>query len=273
MTNTSKRTSYTVLVCSCDAYRDAWMPLFTLLGRYWPGIDQIPIVLNTETATYLHDKMNIACPQLYTSHPDPQSVPWSQRLRETLEHAVDTDLVLIYLDDFYLRSPVDTERLDVCINLMERNKNIANVGLFSCPPPYTPTEEHPWLVKRNKKAPYLFNLQTGLWRKDRLLYFIRDHESPWYFERWGSLRACRYPDDFYAAVSIDGKEAIFDYWPSKQGLSKGLWLPNTAELFEKEHIDIDLSLRGIMPEDWRAAQKHRRNWFKSAWNIFRSLRP
>lgn len=108
------------------------------------------------------------------------------------------------------------------LNLIEENPLVANVGLYPCPAPFTAMAEHPWLVKRDKTAPYLFNLQAGLWRKDCLLHFLRDHESPWYFERWGSKRGQRYPDEFYGIVAKDNYDSIFDYWLSMQGMSKGM---------------------------------------------------
>lgn len=264
--------NYTLVICTCDAYQDAWDPLFTLFERYWPSVKDIPIVLNTETVDYQREGFNILCPQLYKNHHNPKSVPWSKRLRETLIKAAKTDFVLIYLDDFYLRSSVNIERLDNCLQYIDEQKNAANILLFTCPFPYTTTKEYSWLVKREKKSPYLFSLQAGLWRKDRLLNFLRDHENPWHFEKWGTIRGRRYPDDFYALVNVDGKAAIFDYWPSMQGLSKNIWLPKTQELFDKEGINIDLSIRGIMPVGWQAPRP-RRNWMKTAWNIFRSLRP
>lgn len=265
---------YTLVICTCDAYEDAWDPLFTLFRKYWRTLD-VPIVLNTETKTYQHAGFDIICPQLYQDRPNPQSVPWSKRLRETLQRAVSTELVMLFLDDFYLQSPVNTERLEICLRLMEQDKKIANFQLFSCSPPYDPLPEYPWIVKRVKKLKwlsYLFSLQAGLWRTQRLLYFLRDHESPWYFERWGSLRALRYPDDFYAAIPVDGKGAVFDYNPSGHGVSKGMWLPKTPELFAREGIPVDTSLRGVMPVDWKAPTP-KRNWVRTAWNIFRSLRP
>ncbi len=265
-------TRFSMVICTCDAYSDAWHPLFTLFERYWPELKNIPIVLNTETASYQHEGFDIVSPQLYKDHPSPASVPWSKRLRRTLQEVVDAEVVLIYLDDFYLRSRVNADRFDVCLSYLEQDQKIANIQLFTCPLPYTPVAEYPWLLKRDKRSPYLFSLQAGLWRRDRLLHFLRDHESPWYFERWGSLRGRRYPDDFYALATIDGKLPILDYCPSTQGVSKGLWLPQTPELFEKEGIEIDLSARGVMPYGWKPPRR-RRNWFATARNIFRSLCP
>ncbi len=261
-----------LVICTCDSYQDAWPPLFTLFQRYWPSVRSFPIVLNTETAVYRHDGFDIYCPRLYKAHPAPSTVPWSKRLRETLVQTVHTDLVLLYLDDFYIRSPVNTERLQVCLSLMVANPEIANVCLTPCPQPYSVTRENAWLVKRSKKSPYLFGLQAGLWRKNRLLHFLRDHESPWAFERWGTIRGRRYPDDFYGTAIDNGKGAIFDYCPSTQGVSRGLWLPKTKELFDSEGIAIDTSIRGMMTLGWKPPRQ-RRNWLKTAWSVFRSLCP
>ena len=264
--------NYTIVICSCDIYSDAWDPLFSLFDRYWPESKSVQIVLNTETLTYQRVGFNITCPAIYKNTDEAKNIPWSKRLRDTLLREVKTDLVLIYLDDFYLKSIVDTERLSICIRYMQENNNIANLQLFPCPPPYTQIKGCPWLVKREKNGPYLFSLQVGLWRKERLLEFLRDHESPWYFERWGSLRGRRYPDEFYALYDAYGTDLIFNYSPSKEGLSKGLWLPDTAKLFEKEGIDMDLSVRGVMPINWKAPKCHR-NWLKTGWNIWHSLCP
>jgi len=242
-----------------------------LLKRYWPGFGG-PVVLNTETKTYVDERFNVVYPRLYRGHPDPTSVPWSKRLRETLEQTVKTELLMLFLDDFYVRSPVNTQKLEICLQLMERNQAVANILLSSCPQPYSPTKEYPWLLKRWKKAPSIFGFQSGPCRKECLLHFLRDHESPWYFERWGSLRARRYPDDFYAVAANHGKEGIFDYCPSIHGLSKGLWLGQTGELFKAEGIAVELSQRGVMPIGWKAPRR-RRNWLKTAWNIYLSLRP
>lgn len=261
----------TFVICTCDSYKDAWFPLFTLFERYWPSLKDVDIVLNTETAVFEYPGFNIRCPQLYKGMDNPAVIPWSKRLKETLVNEVKTDLVILYLDDFYLRSPVDKERLDICIDFMGRNDDAGCMLLYTCPLPYTSNVEHPWILKRNIKAPYLFSLQAGLWRKDKLIHYLRDHESPWYFERWGSLRARRYSDNFYALSVVDGKQAIFDYSPSEHGLTQGKWRPKTQELFDKEQIKVDLSIRGLISETPQT-KGIRRNWIKTFWNIFKSLK-
>jgi hypothetical protein len=260
----------TLVICTCDDYADAWNPLFSLFKKYWKDFSH-KVVLNTETKSFSYPGFDIKSPQLYEKN---QNIPWSKRLRETLINCVDTELVLIYLDDFYLQSHVDVDKLHTCCTIMAEDKSIANIQLFPCPPKYQQLEKYPWLVKREKSSPYLMNLQAGLWRKDRLLHFIREHENPWYFERWGSIRARRYADTILC-INPDIKDNIvFDYDPSMIGLSKGKWLPKTKTFFDAENIEMDFSKRGIFEDDYKAKMKNnKREYIKSAINIFKSLKP
>jgi len=259
---------YSVVICTCDSYEDAWHPLFSLFEKYWPGIKDVPIILNTETKVFQHPGFHIQCPQLFSNREIYQKVTWSIQLKETLLNVVDTDFVLLFLEDFYLRSCVNQNKLDFCLNFMQLHKNIANIALYPCPPPSTPTKEHPWLLKRSKSSPYLFTLQAGLWRRDRLISFLRDHENPWNFEIWGSIRARRYSDDFYA-ISNNPESLIFNY---EHAIVGGLWKPFVKDLFIKENISHDFSTRNFYLK--RIPNKGlKRNWFKTAWNIYQSLKP
>lgn len=273
MTNTAR---YTLLINGCDANLDALPPLFTLFQKYWPGLN-VPIVLNTETQPYQHEGYEIICSRVCRATAFSASMSWSKRLKETITQTVHTDLVLMYLDDFYLRSPVHVQRLEYCVEYMDKHPETALIQLFSGSGGHWPVAGIPWLVKQSKKAPCLFSLQAGLWRKDRLFRSLRDHESPWEIERWGSKRLRRYPDEFFALKESNG---ILDYDPTKHGLTGGRWRPETGDLFRREGIDLDVSLRGVMrpyiPTGlrlWHNGPRIFQNWFKKAWNIWRSLRP
>lgn len=268
--NIETRPKFTLIICSCDKYYDTWEPLFFLIKKYWTKLNA-PIILNTETKSFKYEGFNIFCPQIYKNYTNPYNVPWSRRLKETLVKFVETEFVLLFLDDFFLRSKVKNDRLEICLQKMNNDNNIANITLFSCPPPFTPSVETPWLVHRSKQAPYLFNLQAGLWRTNRLTKFLRDHESPWYFERWGSIRAKRYTDNFYGVQPIRNKEAIFDYDPTKHGITKGKWKTDTKFLFIDEGIDLDITLRGEIGNNYKSTSK--RNWPRTIWNIYKSLKP
>jgi len=263
---------YSLVVCSSDAYSDTWKPHFTLLKKYWNGISEIPIILNTESLKFDFPELNIISPQLFCSKSESQTVSWSRRLRETLDKFVHTEQVIIIFDDYFLRGPVNVEKLSICSDFLFKRQHAAYITLFPPPPPYYQIEDYPWIVKRPKHAPYILNFQVGLWQTNKLIHYLRDHESPWYFERWGSKRARWYSDEFYGVIQLNGEPLMFDYLASKEGISSGLWFPATKELFDKENIDLDLSIRGVMPKNYKAPLP-KRNWIKTVWNIFRSLRP
>lgn len=262
----------TIVICSCDSYEDAWMPLFTLMAKYWKNLSY-KIVLNTETKTFNFPGLNIISPQPLKNVIDFEKISWSKRLKMILSDYVDTELVLIYLDDFYLQSEVNQISFDKCVNLMLKNPRIGNIQLFPCPPGYTVIAEYPWLVKRKKGTPYYFNLQVGLWRTKRLIHFLRDHESPWYFERWGSLRGLYYNDEVLSINPDMSDNIIFDYNPLAHGLTKGKWRPNTVELFNKEQINIDINIRGVYKPDDSLSSISRLDYLKKFQYIFRSLLP
>ena len=49
---------------------------------------------------------------------------WGKRLIETLKK-IDTEYVLMYLDDFFLTRPVNQNMLDQCIEWLDKNDDVA----------------------------------------------------------------------------------------------------------------------------------------------------
>lgn len=87
----------TLLVSSCDKYKDAWKPYFILLKKYWPEVVNYEIVLSTETERMVDDiGLNIK----YFHYN--QSSSWSKRLKECLKN-IDTKYILFNLEDFFYR--------------------------------------------------------------------------------------------------------------------------------------------------------------------------
>ena len=106
----------TILVNSCDAYEDLWMPCFTLLKRYWPDPDTA-IVLNTETKQYRMDGLHIDCANF------PEGDSYGARIRNALKH-IHTEYVLLMLDDFFLRQMVRMEEICQIISWMDADSEI-----------------------------------------------------------------------------------------------------------------------------------------------------
>ena len=89
-----------IIFCTCDAYADLWNGFFKLFRKYWPDFDG-EIILNTERKAFQYEGLNISAPLNCGN-----DVSWSDRLAMSLDRA-SGEYVLIMLEDFYLKAPVD----------------------------------------------------------------------------------------------------------------------------------------------------------------------
>ena len=174
----------TILVCSCDSYQDLWIPFFTLLKKYWDPKD-IQILLNTESYDFPFDGLDI------TVVHSPCEKNYGQRMLNALS-CVNTKYVLPLLDDFFLRSPVDENRIREIIRWMDEDSNIA---YFNC----DSTEVYAdWEINRYpgfRRIPpgnrYIFNMQAAIWRTNILKKCWLPNVSPWEWEMLSNTKVDR----------------------------------------------------------------------------------
>lgn len=229
----------TVLVNSCDSYEEIWTPFFILFKKYWPSCEY-PIVLNTESKEFDFSDLNIKTFQLYQA--TNKKIPWGERLIKTLEK-IDSQYIIFLLDDFFFTDYVDVNRLNQCIEWMDENSDIATFGFTRTHQPNIQDNKFPNFEKRPQEGEYRLNTQAAIWRKEKLISYIKPHESAWDWELLGSIRSSRYKERFYSA--IEGKPYIFVYDSLNLGLRRGKWLKDNIDFFEKENIAVDFSRRGF----------------------------
>lgn len=229
---------YTVLVNSCDSYSDLWEPFFKLLRLHWPDVNENRIMLNTETKMYSIDGIDLQRPHLT----EEDVTTWSKRFKACLNQ-IDTKYVVILLDDFFLEEDVDTQRLNKCIEAMERDDS---VRCFTFVPTLWPNKDDGAFENfelRGRKAPYLLNLQAGLWRTEELKSLVRENETPWEFEEWGTHRAAKAGGKYY--VAKEGCPQVFTYnWKPGGAVHRGKWTTGVDELLKEIDVDMDFSIRG-----------------------------
>lgn len=206
-----------------------------------------PIVLNTETKSYEYGKYDIKTFHLFKGTKD----KWSQRLKETLE-LIDTEYVFFMLDDFFVTEPVNTQFISQCFDWMNKNPNIA---VFSFHPVVDesnqPSKKYPGFEKRPKPSKYLLNCQAAIWRRDRLIKVLRDNESPWDFEIYGSIRASGFRDDFYTLLPNHPHPIEYNMRKGGTGLVRGMWSKGVVvPLFKELGLKVDFKKRGFAPEDF-----------------------
>ena len=162
------KNKFTIVVSSSNAYEDCWNPFFTLFNKFWPNCE-IPIMLVSNTKVFEFENLNITCPIAGMAS---RNNKWGESFLKTLQ-AVDTDIILLLMIDYFIKSPVQINVLNELVDLMYRD-NITHIVLLSEVPGSKCKTKYPMLLERGQQVPYRFTLQAGLWRKDRLNDYIRE---------------------------------------------------------------------------------------------------
>ncbi len=265
---------YTVIVSSCDKYEDLWEPFFKILKTEWKelGEKQIPIILNTEEKAFEYEGLNIRTLGLCKNG---VILSWTARLRATLE-SIDTDYIILLLDDFFMQDPVKTEKISQYIKWMDENPRIST---FCFKETYASKNirdgKYEGFERRPLIGQYKFNCQAGLWRRDRLIEYLKKDENPWEWETIGNWRSYRHPSHLFYS-HIPGVEHVFPYtyeisgtvfWGS--GVYRGRWfVPSVDPVFKKHGINIDYSIRGTVSEKEFGVVKKREDapmWKQKLW--------
>lgn len=229
-----------IIYCTCDNYESLWNNFFLLWNKYWPNCKN-KIILNTETKSIDFKGLNICRPKF-----DNTNCTWSQRLINSL-NSIETEYALLVLDDFYIKSPINLEKLEDCIKRMEKNKNIKLFTFGWQPGPNIDEDKTYDFEKRGRFTRYRINAQIGLWRVSYLKKILKSFENPWQFEINGSFRSSIIGGDIYSLK----KEAplVFDYdWGFL--IIRGKLNENIAKYFrEKENLDMNLPFLPFTKEE------------------------
>lgn len=241
----ANKTDLTVIVNSCDKYCDLWPPFFDLMKTNWPDC-KYPVILNTESKEFSSDNgLNIICLKIFEKN---STVDWSTRLIETLKR-INTEFVFCILDDEFIMESVSQTAFDRLLSIMKIDKRISSIVLDT---PFT-DDIFPLLKKSSVYkglypvpfAQYNYNsANAAIWRKSRLLHYLKQGESPWEFEINTKYRLLYYDKFFYCSKEYSPVRTSF-LAICGVGIIKGQWLWNTPKLFEHFGIDVDYNKRGI----------------------------
>jgi hypothetical protein len=216
-----------ILVPSCDRYRDLWKPFMTLFRRHWPDCPY-PVYFGSNHALYTeHDVTPLAIGD---------DITWTKGVRAMLEQ-IDSPTVLILLDDFFFRSKVDTAAIEGLFRDFER-LGAAYLRLVPMPPPDQKMARFEHVGEIAPGAPYRASLQAAFWRKTDLLALLDDQENPWQMEVLGSRRSDAFERGFYSTWS-----PALDYYA---GVVAGRWEPLGVAVCREQGVAIDLDARGVM---------------------------
>lgn len=217
-----------VLVSSSDAYSDLWTPFFTLFWRNWPDCPY-PVYLGTNQAHFQHARV-----RTLNAGSDES---WSKNLRLFLSQ-IDSEYVLFLLEDFFFIKRVSNASISEQLDAL-RSLNGTMLRLFPNPPPHWRVSGYTGIGAVHRFAPFRVSAQAALWRRVDLLALLVDGESPWEFERKGTLRSQSAAGGFYCTY----KPAL----PYIHAVEKGRWFRSAARRFGREDIGCDFAARGVIP--------------------------
>lgn len=216
----------TTLVLSCDKNTDIFDAFHHCIEKYYPTHPEI--IYATET---------VKNPYYKTICKNYPLEKWTKRIRETLAE-IDDEQILIIMDDFFIRQPVDTKRIKYASECLKNN-----IAVFSFEKSFDKNdEETPYkdFKKRQHGSPYEVTINCGLWQKDKLMHVLDRDSDPWDVE----LNQDNKGYDYY----INSGDYIIDWgyitW-KPTGLFKGKWCKNIIPFFEKEGIKVDYEKRGF----------------------------
>lgn len=204
-----------LLVLSCDKYEPCWKPFFTLLDKYYKNHPKVYLVTETKK-----------CPYCATINVD--SDVWTERFRRALK-SVESEHVLVMLDDFFIRSEVDSNR----INELEFTKDVISYNFeLEYREPLLRLKE--WDIQKNNQV-YLNSCQPTLWNRKLLLERLNDDLNP---QQWELQKI----DSPYIHL-INNKDYIIDIGYRHQpleigwGITRGRLSEECYEFLKKEGLD------------------------------------
>ena len=215
-----------ILVLSCDKNDDIFDAFHHCIEKYYPDHPEIIYAMETKQNPYYK-----------TICKDYPLEIWTKRIRDTLKE-INDEQILIIMDDFFIRQPVDKERIDYVSKHLK-----GNVATFCFEKSWDSNdEETPYkdFKKRQHGSDYEVCINCGLWQRDKLIDVLSRDSDPWNVELNQDNRDYDY--------LINSGDYIIDWgyetW-IPTGLFKGKWCRNIIPFFEKENIKIDYDRRGF----------------------------
>jgi hypothetical protein len=157
-----------MIVLSCDKYNLCWKPFFKLLDKYYPDHPKTYLVCENKKCQYSETiNINNSC--------------WTARFREALKK-IPTDYVIVMLDDFFIREPVDSERINKTLLNFNSNAIVYNFEKQYRQPSYSSIDETgAWDIQSNNQM-YLNSCQPSLWDRKKLINRLQKDETAWDWE-------------------------------------------------------------------------------------------
>ncbi|WP_116812579.1 hypothetical protein [Steroidobacter cummioxidans] len=225
-----KSAAVAAFICSSDSRIDILERTLPAVQKFWPTCRYPMYVgLNSCSRALLVGAPVIAPP-----------TEWRREFTQQLAK-IESDYVIVMLDDFLIQAPVDQDRLahlvesTVRLNLDYLRLVPLGRSLLARATGRHPLEIDPGLQRIRERHPFYSALQIAIWRKSHLLSMLDRPMSIWEFER--------------QCVREASHCAIKDRPPIayRHLVEKGRWLPYARSLLRGAGFPSELGDRPVWP--------------------------
>lgn len=169
---------------------------------------------------------------------------------------IETEYVLLCLEDYFLQAPVDVDIFNAALKTMEETPDLGVIQFaIDIRTKYDQDvriNQYFAPVPKQKKDKFNGRIYCvlSLYRTRYLKKLLSSSESPWEFEIFGSLRSQYYREKVYRETEDHPRcfqyyiEPVYGY-----AISRGKWLPKNKELFAAHGLKINFDDLGIMTDE------------------------
>lgn len=233
---------YSILVVSCDKNLGLLDCFFKFFKLHFGKTEEI--YLSLENKDYKYPGLNITT--IKGGNTD-----WSSRVKKALK-ILNTDSVLLLLDDFIIEKTVDLKELQKLAHILKNSNDIAMFALTTVPMKNASNQIYfDRYFERAKFGRYKVTLQAGMWKKSVLQSLLKNGENAWEVEVFANIRSYPMKTKFYAVSSKKLKPIVYN-----EGLFCVQGKQNEKEIIrlskkfgEDLHIDGMPSNHGVLIRD------------------------
>lgn len=222
----------TILVVSCDKYKDISDMYFHYLRVNWPDCDY-PLVLATEESDCADSNVQvIKCGK---------GVLWTKEVLTALE-SIKSKYVLMTVDDLFISKKVDNASVKSALDFMVDNNlkyyRIPKGKRFARKVDRYPGQKYVARIRKDKV--YSVTIGSSIWRKDELKLILGDGEkTAWELE------------DSFSEAALNGEKGYYDGYATDirpllqcaHMVTAGKWIPRGLRIMKANGSPIDTSKR------------------------------
>lgn len=162
----------TLTIHTCDKFSDLWDTHIKLLNDNWADRNIRTLLITDKQTKKCFDSIEIFSAG--------EGAEMSERVAAMLPH-IQTEYILITLDDYFLIKKISTEKIANLISIMDK-ENIDYIRLFKIPNSKDRYKNYKTLYKIDLSGNYKVNLYPGIWRKSFLKKTIDKPLNAWQYE-------------------------------------------------------------------------------------------